>query len=101
MIGIIGSRDFPFEIFNSKRTNFVAGVEQLISKESLESLIAAKAKGATFGALSDTEMAILRSAATKIAGWRIDKDGNPVLVRKTIDEEGNEIIVCKDGDELK
>ena len=73
-----GARCSPFEIFSAKRTNFVAGVEQLISKESLESLIAAKAKGATFGALSDTEMAILRSAATKIAGWRVDKDGNPV-----------------------
>lgn len=73
-----GARFSPFEIFSAKRTNFVAGVEQLVSKESLESLIAAKAKGATFGALSDTEMAILRSAATKIAGWRIDKDGNAV-----------------------
>ena len=42
---------------------------------SLEALIEAKSRGATFGALSDTEMQILASAASKIGTWRNVKDG--------------------------
>jgi len=71
------ARYSPAEWFNSKKGNFVASVEQVISDESLNSLIAAKARGATFGALSDTEMAILTAAATKIGSWRVHEDGDP------------------------
>ena len=64
----------PFAL--SEKVEFISGVEQLISGLSLESLIEAKSRGATFGALSDTEMKILSSAATKVADWRItDRNG--------------------------
>lgn len=60
-----------------QKADFIASVEQLVSDLSLESLIDAKSRGATFGALSDSEMRILASAATKIGTWRQrDKDGN-------------------------
>jgi len=59
------------------KDSFIGGVEQLVSDLSLESLIAAKARGAAFGQLSDTEMRILASAATKIGSWtNKDKAGN-------------------------
>ena len=64
------------EFINSNANNFIADVEQIISKESLDSLIAAKAKGATFGALSDTEMAILTAAATSLGKLRKYRDND-------------------------
>lgn len=62
-----------------KKQDFIASVEQLVNGLSLESLIEAKSRGATFGALSDTEMRILSSSATKIGSWKIyDKTGKTV-----------------------
>lgn len=62
-----------------ERQNFIAGVEQLKSTLSLDSLIQAKSRGATFGALSDTEMQILAQSATKIGNWAIkDNQGNVI-----------------------
>lgn len=57
------------------KSNFIAGVEQMRSQLNLDTLIKAKANGATFGALSDQEMQVLASAATKIGTWAI-KDSN-------------------------
>jgi len=78
-----------FEKFNAKRGNFIAGIEQLISQETLDTLVAAKAQGATFGALSQTELDILIAAASKIGTWRVTKDGEKdgkVLGYKTTEE---------------
>lgn len=52
------------------KDNFISSVDQLVSELSLDKLIAAKAAGATFGALSDSELQLLANAATKIGGWR-------------------------------
>lgn len=59
----------PAEI-TGERQNFIAGVEQLISKEFLDNLIAVKAQGATFGALQKAEQDALTQAASKIGFWR-------------------------------
>jgi len=64
-----GTRLALGDIFGAKQ-DFTAKIDQLISDLSLESLIEAKSRGATFGALSDTEMKILSSAATTMASWR-------------------------------
>ncbi len=61
---------------SGSKSNFIAGVEQLTSQLSLDSLIKAKSEGATFGALSEGEMKILSASATKIGSWAIKKDGN-------------------------
>jgi len=59
------------------KQDFIAGVEQLVSGLSLDALIQAKAQGATFGALSDSELQILSASASKIGTWRqTDKNGN-------------------------
>lgn len=62
--------------------NFNSGVQQLVSQLSLDSLIRAKAQGATFGALSDSELKILSSSATKLDNWaKKDSAGNYTAFR--------------------
>src|SRR3990167_5386127 len=57
--------------------NFIGDVEQLRSQLSLDALINAKERGATFGALSDQELQILSTSGTKIGSWVTkDKSGN-------------------------
>lgn len=59
------------------KSNFIAGVEQIKSQLTLDALIQAKAKGATFGALSEGELRALSASASKLGTWAIkDKDGN-------------------------
>jgi len=59
------------------KQDFIAGVQQLTSKDTLDALINLKAAGGTLGALSDGERQTLQQAAGKIATWAIkDKDGN-------------------------
>jgi len=57
------------------RDNFIAGVEQLVSADTLDTLINLKKAGGTLGALSDGERGMLQSAASKIGTWRQEKDG--------------------------
>lgn len=54
---------------------FAGGVHRLVSGLTLQSLIDAKAQGATFGALSDSELNILANSASAINDWEIKKDG--------------------------
>jgi len=51
--------------------NFAGGVHKLISGLTLDNLIEAKSRGATFGALSDSELEILAASASQIADWEI------------------------------
>ena len=61
--------------FTGGRQNFVAGVKQLTSRETLDILINLKSKGGTLGALSDQERIMLQNAATKIGNWEMKTDG--------------------------
>ncbi len=61
----------------NERQNFIGNVSNLLSGLSLDALIKAKQEGATFGALSDSEMRILSSSASKLGAWATkDKSGN-------------------------
>lgn len=79
------------------KANFIAGIEQIRSQLNLQSLIDAKSKGATFGALSDQELQVLANSATKIGAWAIkDKSGqvtgykaNESDFRKELDKINN------------
>ena len=75
VIGIPSFIDGTWRKVTGQKQNFIAGVEQLQSQLSLDNLIQAKAKGATFGALSDTEMKVLSSSASKLGSW-VKKDSN-------------------------
>lgn len=59
------------------KQDFLAGVQQLTSQLTLDSLIRAKAQGATFGALSEGELGILQSSGTKLSKWAITDNGKP------------------------
>ena len=60
------------------KQDFTGIVEQIVNVDALDSLISAKSRGATFGALSDREMDLLKSAATKLGSWGESKDGKTV-----------------------
>ena len=66
-------------ILRPSSANFIASVEQLRSQLNLQSLIDAKAQGATFGALSNQELRVLSNSATKLGVWAVgdkDSEGN-------------------------
>jgi len=63
--------------FGEARGEFNAGIQQLTSQLTLDNLIAAKGRGATFGALSEGELNILAGGATKLNTWaKKDRNGN-------------------------
>jgi hypothetical protein len=63
--------------FTGEKGDFIAGVQQLTSQETLNQLLTLKKAGGTLGALSEKELQTLQSSATKINSWAIkDKDGN-------------------------
>lgn len=62
---------------SGSKDDFTASIDQLIDGLTLDKLISAKDQGATFGALSDTELQVLAQSATKIGSFRRkDKKGN-------------------------
>jgi len=63
--------------FTGSGQNFIANVEQLVSRETLDTLLALKAKGGTLGALSEKELMALEASASRIGTWRMkDENGN-------------------------
>lgn len=79
MAGTVGpygiSRWTPFSADKSDRVNFIAGVNQLTSQNTLDALLNLKKQGGTLGALSEGEGQMLRSAASKIGTWELKEDG--------------------------
>jgi hypothetical protein len=56
---------------------FTANVDQLTQGMTLQNLIDSKAKGATFGALSEKELELLAKSATRLNSYRkVDSNGN-------------------------
>ena len=74
--GLLGMQGIADKLSGAGQ-DFSGGIHKLTSGLSLDSLIDAKSRGATFGALSDREMNILSSAATKLADWEV-KDKNNI-----------------------
>lgn len=68
----------PVATVTGGRANFVAGVEQMRSQLNLDALIGAKARGATFGQLSNQELQVLANAASKIGSWAVTNDSGKV-----------------------
>lgn len=81
MRGSVGAyalaRFTPFDIDKADKREFIGSVQKLLGGLTLDNLIQAKARGATFGALSDAELNILSSSASAINTWaKKDKNGN-------------------------
>jgi hypothetical protein len=66
----IGSRVAYADLFGNKQ-DFLAQANKLVSKSALNELIQSKKEGATFGALSDREMDILKAASTALGTWEV------------------------------
>jgi len=71
---VVGANPFArfslTRVFSGKDEAFIGSVDQLTSQETLDTLIALKAKGGTLGALSSTELDMLEASASKIGTWR-------------------------------
>ena len=78
-IPLLGRPAFSIANITGEKQNFIAGVQQLVSKDTLDTLINLKKAGGTLGALSDQERIMLQSAASKIGTWAVkDKNSNVV-----------------------
>lgn len=76
------ARLHPFSSLSGNAQALIGQVQQLVSQETLTSLLNLKKAGGTLGALSDQERIMLQSAATKIGTWAIhNKNGNVVGYR--------------------
>ena len=87
-----------FEGLQGKTQKFIAGVEQLIKGMTLQNLIDAKGKGATFGALSEGELKLLSDSASKIGTWA-EKDSKGNITGYNVDEASfkQELQKIRDG----
>lgn len=73
----------------------VALTQQLIDQQFLDKLISVKAKGATFGALTDREGDALRRAGNAIAGSVIERDGKVIGYDMSESEFKNQLQIIK------
>lgn len=86
-VGTIGlGRISLTEPITSKKSNFIASVQQLTSQEVLDTLTELKAAGGTLGAISEKELAILSGAASKINTWAVTDDTGKVTGYKTTEK---------------
>lgn len=81
LAGAVGPNIFtrlaPFSSLTGSARDFAGGIHKLVGGLTLQNLIDAKARGATFGALSEGELSLLASSATAINDWEIkDAKGN-------------------------
>jgi hypothetical protein len=85
--------------FSKTKQRFTGNVEGLLDVESIDSLIDAKSRGATFGALTDKELQMLRSGASRIGKWAITDPDTGKVTGYDIDEETlqKELTRLRDG----
>lgn len=74
-IDVLGAKD-----------DFIGSVQQLVSQETIDTLVNLKARGGTLGALSDQERVMLSNAATKIGGWAMTDPDTLKVTGYDIDE---------------
>ena len=80
----------------AKTQEFVGAISQLISKETLNTLIDLKKSGGTLGALSDQERIMLRTAASKIGAWEVtNKTGQVTGYAAGEEEFKRELLVMQ------
>lgn len=74
------------DAFSGQKESFIGQVEQIISAQTMQSLLNLKKAGGTLGALSDGERQMLQNAASQIGQWSI-KDDSGKVKGYDIDEE--------------
>ena len=77
VVGIPGLGEDTYDKLTGAGQEFSGSVHKLVSGLTLQSLIDAKSRGATFGALSEGELNILANSASQLNDWEMkDKNGN-------------------------
>lgn len=76
-IGLV--RAGVFGALGGGKADFIADVNLLIQKETLDTLINLKKAGGTLGALSEGEGRMLREAASKIGSWAVKDENENVI----------------------
>jgi len=74
-----------WENLTGENQRLLAGVEQLISQETMKTLTDLKASGGTLGALSGKELEMLQGAATKLNTYAV-KDSNGKIIGFNVPE---------------
>jgi murein DD-endopeptidase MepM/ murein hydrolase activator NlpD len=74
------------DYYTGANADFIGKVQQLADQLTLAKLIEVKGQGATFGALSDSERAVIERAATPINQWKVTNDKGEVIGYK-IDQD--------------
>lgn len=87
IVGIPGLVNDSFAGMTGSGQSFAGGVHKLVSGLAIDELIAAKERGATFGALSDSELRILANSASAINDWEIKDDNGKGTGVWNIDED--------------
>jgi hypothetical protein len=70
-------------------------IQQIVDKQFLDELVNVKAKGATFGALTDKEGQALRNAGTAISNSVIERDGKVIGYDMSEKEFKNQLNIIK------
>ena len=87
-VGAYGvSRFTPLTADKAERQDFKAKIHQLTGELTLDQLINAKARGATFGALSEGELGILAKSATTLNDWEVKDEKGQGTGEWEIDEK--------------
>jgi hypothetical protein len=71
----------------AQKNKLIGTIDQMVGQEALKALSDAKASGATFGALSDAELNLLKDSSTKFGNWARDIDGDGKTDYYDIDEK--------------
>ena len=89
---------FQYQAIKGNTQDSISRIEQIINKETLDTLINLKAKGGTLGALSEKEADMLRSAATSIGNARVkDKSGSVIGYNLSEKELRNQLQLLKNN----
>jgi hypothetical protein len=69
---------FKADVMTGQVSDFTGSVENVVKQLTLNTYAEAKAKGMTFGAMSEGEWKILASSASKIGAWRRERDDGSI-----------------------
>jgi hypothetical protein len=86
-----GLASVPDPLQAANRQRFKAQLNQLVNQETINNLIAVKAAGGSFGALSESELDLLKQSASPISSW-IQSDGT---VKASVNDFTNALLDLK------
>lgn len=87
----------PWDSLTGKKRDYLARMNNVLQTNVLQEIIDAKAKGATFGALSNEELRMLQTMSSAAMGSARVKDGKTIGYDITADEMERQLRLLRDG----